>query len=94
MARRPADMLVSVACSPGELQILAELRAKGGFTSDANAIRSALWSLADHYEMDMQDGVFDQRHSQGYVWDKRTQSLKRRPTRTTKRISQRDPVTT
>lgn len=87
MARRPTDALVSVACSPDELQILAELRAAGGFTSDANAIRSALWSLADHYEIAMPNGVFDQRDRPrlarvrgGFV---------KMPTRSVKQISQR-----
>ncbi len=65
MARRADDTLVSCSMDWNELAVLAEIRRAGGITSDANVIRTALWSLAEEMQIDMPNGVFDQRRPPG-----------------------------
>lgn len=45
--------------------MLGEMMRAGGITSDANLVRVALWSLADHMGLDVPNGVFDLRQYVG-----------------------------
>lgn len=67
MARRTDDVLVSVACDDAELAVLDEMRRSGAVDSNANLMRIALWSLADHLGLNVPSGVFDLRPWGGHV---------------------------
>ena len=60
MARRQQD-IATLCCPATSLEVctVAQMRAACGATSDANLIRIALWSLADHMGIDPPSGVFD-----------------------------------
>ena len=59
--RRKDDRLVAVAVSDSERDALTAMRIAVGIDSDANLLRTALWSLGDHIGVDMPNGVFDLR---------------------------------
>lgn len=52
---------MAIDLSPEEKAVIGLIKAKGGFTSDSNAARSGLWTLADELGIEMPPGVFDQR---------------------------------
>jgi len=59
--RRAEDVDIVVPLSPAERAVLAEIVRIGGYTSRANAARSALWSLGKEFGIPMPRGVWDQR---------------------------------
>jgi hypothetical protein len=66
MPRRVDDCTtLTCACTALETDVLGQMRAAGGVTSDANLVRIALWSLADHMGLDVPNGAFDLRHYAG-----------------------------
>lgn len=60
MSRRPGPCL-AIDFSEDEKEVIGIMQARGGFTSGANVMRSALWSLADELGIELPNGVFDQR---------------------------------
>ena len=50
-----------------ETEILGRMMSATGATSEANLLRIALWSLADHLDIGMPNGVFDLRQWGGHV---------------------------
>lgn len=56
---------VELSCD--ERAAMDRMRAACAATSDPNLIRIALWSLADHLELEMPNGVFDLREHRGYT---------------------------
>jgi hypothetical protein len=65
MARRAGELVLQVAIDATERAVIDEIRRAGGLDSDANAVRTALWSLADHMQLDVPNGAFDLRHPSG-----------------------------
>jgi hypothetical protein len=65
MSRRKDDALLCCAASPEEAECCRQMREAGGINSDANLIRVALWSLADHMMIDVPSGIFDMRFTPG-----------------------------
>lgn len=62
MPRRADDCtMLCCACTEAEAAVVAAMKVAGGIDSDANLVRVALWSLADHMGLDMPNGVFDLR---------------------------------
>ncbi len=60
--RRKADSkVVTCACDSLESDVIKELKRLCGVTTDANLLRTALWSLADEWMLNLPDGVFDMR---------------------------------
>src|SRR5688572_28228722 len=70
-----------VELSRDERAILDRMKVLAGVATDPNLLRIALWSLADHYDLEMPSGVFDLRESSGH-WTR----TKRNP-----RIRQHEP---
>jgi hypothetical protein len=69
MARQPnTASVLTCECSPEEREALDEMKRLASVGSDANLVRIALWSLADHLGVEMPDGVFDLRLGQGGWW--------------------------
>jgi hypothetical protein len=66
MARRPGELVLQVALDATERAVIDEIRRAGGLDSDANAVRAALWSLADHMQLDVPNGAFDLRNPSGH----------------------------
>lgn len=91
MPRRTDDILVSVAMSDQELAVLAEMRRSGSVDSDANLIRIALWSLADHLDLDVPLGVFDLRNHGGSLAQRPNGPRTTPKTRPNPHISQHQP---
>jgi hypothetical protein len=63
--RKDDDDLVCVGVSRTERITLDAMRRAAGATSDANLLRIALWSLAEHLEVAMTNDVFEQRDYRG-----------------------------
>lgn len=64
MPRRKSDTrMLSVPCSAEEAEAIAEMKALCGLGSDADLVRTALWNLSEHLDMniDLRLGVFDLR---------------------------------
>lgn len=49
--------MISCAFDTREALAIAEMKRAGGVDSDANLVRIALWSLADHMGLDLPLGV-------------------------------------
>jgi len=49
---------VTCQCDPQETDVIGQMRAASGATSDANLIRVALWSLANQLGIEMSSDVF------------------------------------
>ena len=62
MSRRADDVaMLSCALSEAEVGVIERMKELAVVGSDANLVRIALWSLADHYGLEMGRGVFDLR---------------------------------
>ncbi len=53
--------MLSCECTLDERAILDLMKVKAGVDTDANLVRTAIWSLADHLMIPMGRGVFDLR---------------------------------
>jgi hypothetical protein len=56
---RPNETNVCCAMTADERAVLDAMLRATGCSSYANLVRTALWSLADHLDIEMPDGVFD-----------------------------------
>jgi hypothetical protein len=54
-------VMLSCECSAAEREVLDRMKTAAAVGTDANLVRIALWSLADHLELEMGPGVFDLR---------------------------------
>jgi hypothetical protein len=54
-------VMLSCECTGAERDVLDQMKAAAGVGTDANLVRIALWSLADHLDLPMGPGVFDLR---------------------------------
>lgn len=57
MPRRFYVSMLSCACTDIETAVIDEMKRAAGLTSDANLVRTALWSLADHLGVEMPDAA-------------------------------------
>lgn len=76
--RRPADVrVVTCPLTARERDALDELKARLAITSDANAMRTALYSLCAHAEVNIDTSLFRVRggHRQKRVTWNRTQKV-------------------
>jgi hypothetical protein len=58
---RTRVVMLSCECSAAERELLDQMKAAAGVGTDANLVRIALWSLADHLDLEMGPTVFDLR---------------------------------
>jgi hypothetical protein len=75
MRRHDDTNTISVALSPSEAVVVDRMKEAGGIGSDANLMRVALWSLADHMGVDMPNGVFDLRQ---HIGNSKRRNLKKK----------------
>jgi hypothetical protein len=54
-------VMLSCECSADEREVLDRMKTAVLVKTDANLVRIALWSLADHLELEMGPSVFDLR---------------------------------
>lgn len=65
MRRQDDESTISVALTTADAAIVDQMKVAAGVASDANLMRVALWSLADHMGLEMPNGVFDLRNYVG-----------------------------
>jgi hypothetical protein len=65
MSPRRFPLQLTCELSPKEHQLVDQMKQACGVASDANLARVALWSLADHLDLPMPNGVFDLREHGG-----------------------------
>ena len=59
-------VMLSCECSAAEREVLDRMKTAAHVETDANLVRIALWSLADHLEVAMGPSEFDLRGQSGH----------------------------